>query len=160
MRRSMHKQRHQPSPHNQCCTKNKNTMNTTKIALRVAKRNNEAGFSLLEMALVIALVVGLLGILAYNFGPFKEAQNKVTCQANQEKVQQGLRSYQLINQLSDGATVAQADIIGSGKMISTAPVCKSGGTYTYGTTIPAVGTAWITCGYSSGAHNLAAADIQ
>ncbi len=112
----------------------------------------------MEIVLVMALLVGLLGILVYNFGPFKEGQNQALCVTNIAKVQQAMRSYAMMNLIADGGTLASTTIIGTGKMIPATPTCKSGGTYTYLTTVPVINTAYMTC--SKTTHVPAANTIQ
>ena len=120
-------------------------MDTKKVRKLIARNKAQKGFTLMEIVLVMALVVGMLGILVYNFGPFKEGQNQSLCITNIAKVQQAMRAYATMNSIEVGESLASTAIIGTGNLLPTSPVCKSGGTYTYQTTVPAVNTAYTTC---------------
>ena len=123
-----------------------------------AGSRGERGFTLLEIVLVTALVVGLLSIMVYNFGPFREGQNVAICKTNITKVQQAMRSFAMLNNIADGGALASTDIIGANKMLAATPVCKSAGTYTMLAVVPVIGTAY--CTDSIADHNPAGSDIQ
>ena len=78
----------------------------TKRVRGLIERRNQRGFTLMEIVLVMALLVGLLGILVYNFGPFKEGQNQALCITNIAKVQQAMRSYAMMNSIDEGGALA------------------------------------------------------
>ncbi len=132
----------------------------TKRVRSLIEMRNQRGFTLMEIVLVMALLVGLLGILVYNFGPFKEGQNQALCITNIAKVQQAMRSYAMMNSIDEGGALASTALFGTGKMLPSAPTCKSGGTYTYLTAVPAINTAYSTCSKSSSGHAPAANTIQ
>ena len=119
--------------------------------MRRQSRLGERGFTLLEIVLVTALVVGLLSIMVYNFGPFREGQNVAICKTNLVKMQQTMRCFALLNNLSDGSALDRTAFIGNDKMMKTEPACKSGGSYSYLASVPAVGTMYASC--SIAAHN-------
>ena len=120
-------------------------MDTKRVRAMIAARQGKRGFTLMEIVLVMALLVGLLGILVYNFGPFKEGQNQALCITNIAKVQQAMRSYAMMNQIDEGGALASTDIIGDGKLLPVTPTCKSSGTYTFLTTVPEINTAYTSC---------------
>jgi len=84
-------------------------------------------------------------VLFIGVGAYREGSNRAGCILNISNVQKAVRSYQNLYELSVGGTLASSTIIGTGRMLETSPTCRSGGTYTYGTTVPSVGTAYATC---------------
>ena len=116
------------------------------------KLNNikkQAGLTLIEVTLVIAVLLGLISVLFIGVSAYREGSNRAKCILNISNVQKAVRSYQNLYELSVGGTLASTTLIGTGKMLETTPSCPSSGTYTYGTTVPAVGTAYLTCSLSS-----------
>jgi hypothetical protein len=105
----------------------------------------QAALTLIEVTLVIAVLLGLISVLFIGVGAYREGSNRAGCILNISNVQKAVRSYQNLYELSAGNTLASSTIIGTGRMLETAPTCRSGGTYTYGTTVPAVGVAYATC---------------
>jgi type II secretory pathway pseudopilin PulG len=104
-----------------------------------------AGFTLVELMLVLGLLVLVSGALLFGYSAYRDGANKSLCLVNQQSVQDKMRSYAALNGLNVGDSLASTAIIGSGLFIEVAPTCKGGGTYTYGTTVPATGTAYCTC---------------
>jgi len=109
----------------------------------------QAGLTLIEVTLVIAVLLGLISVLFIGVSAYREGSNRAKCILNISNVQKAVRSYQNLYELSVGGTLASTTLIGTGKMLETTPSCPSSGTYTYGTTVPAVGTAYLTCSLSS-----------
>ncbi|MDF1740145.1 MAG: type II secretion system protein [Verrucomicrobiales bacterium] len=124
--------------------------------MKLTKINKQAGLTLIEVTLVIAVLLGLISVLFIGVSAYKEGSNRAKCILNISNVQKAVRSYQNLYELSVASTLAKATIIGSGKMLETDPTCASGGTYTYGTAVPAIGTAYLTCslaGTDNSQHN-------
>ena len=116
------------------------------------KLNNikkQAGLTLIEVTLVIAVLLGLISVLFIGVSAYKEGSNRSKCILNISNVQKAVRSYQNLYEKNVGDTLVQATIAGSGKLLETVPTCPSGGTYTWLGTIPAVGTAYLTCDQSA-----------
>lgn len=105
----------------------------------------QAALTLIEVTLVIAVLLGLISVLFIGVGAYREGSNRAGCILNISNVQKAVRSYQNLYELSVGGTLASTTIIGTGRMLETSPTCRSGGTYTYSATVPAVGTAYATC---------------
>ncbi len=116
------------------------------------KLNNikkQAGLTLIEVTLVIAVLLGLISVLFIGVSAYKEGSNRSKCILNISNVQKAVRSYQNLYEKNIGDALVKATITGSGKMLETEPTCSSSGTYTWLGTIPAVGTAYLTCSKSS-----------
>ena len=123
--------------------------------MKLTKNNNQAGLTLIEVTLVIAVLLGLISVLFIGVSAYKEGSNRAKCILNISNVQKAVRSYQNLYELSPpvgetaGSALASTLIIGTGKMLETSPSCSSGGSYTYGSTVPAVGTAYLSCSLAS-----------
>lgn len=118
------------------------------------KLNNikkQAGLTLIEVTLVIAVLLGLISVLFIGVSAYREGSNRAKCILNISNVQKAVRSYQNLYEKAVADTLASSTIIGTGKMLETTPTCPSSGTYTFGSAIPAVGTAYLTCSISD--HN-------
>jgi type II secretory pathway pseudopilin PulG len=108
-------------------------------------RKHEAGLTLIEITVVIAVLLGLIAVLFIGVQNYREATNKSRCIMQISAVQKAVRSHQNLNDVATGGTLTQTDLVGTGKLIAVAPVCPSGGTYTWLGTVPAIGTAYLTC---------------
>lgn len=111
------------------------------------KLNNkgQAGLTLIEVTLVIAVLLGLISVLFIGVAAYKKGSDRAKCILNISTVQKAVRSYQNLYELAIGDTLASTDIAGAGKMIESTPACPSSGTYTFGTAVPAAGAAYLTC---------------
>ncbi len=112
------------------------------------KLNNikkQAGLTLIEVTLVIAVLLGLISVLFIGVTAYKQGSNRAKCILNIATVQKAVRSYQNLYELNPGGALVVGTITGTGKMIETQPTCPSAGTYTFGTTVPAAGVAYLTC---------------
>jgi type II secretory pathway pseudopilin PulG len=113
------------------------------------KLNNikkQAGLTLIEVTLVIAVLLGLISVLFIGVSAYKEGSNRSKCILNISNVQKAVRSYQNLYEVNSGAALAMATIAGTGKLLETVPTCPTAtGAYTLAATIPAVGTAALTC---------------
>ncbi len=117
------------------------------------KLNNikkQAGLTLIEVTLVIAVLLGLISVLFIGVSAYKEGSNRAKCILNISNIQKAVRSYQNMYE-KPIATVALLNVFtGPGKMLETVPTCPSGGTYAVAGIIPAIGTAYLTCNYQTG----------
>ena len=117
--------------------------------MKLNNTKKQAGLTLIEITLVIAVLLGLISVLFIGVSAYKEGSNRSKCILNISNVQKAVRSYQNLYEKSVGNTLALSTIAGSGKLLETTPTCPSSGTYTAAGTIPAVGTAYLTCSLSS-----------
>ncbi|MCB1206692.1 MAG: type II secretion system protein [Verrucomicrobiae bacterium] len=112
------------------------------------KRTN-AGLTLIEVTLVVAVLLGLIGVIFIGATSYKEGSNRSMCILHISQLQKGVRAYQNLYQKNFGDSCPQSVIVGAGKMIEVAPTCPSGGTYTWLGTIPPLDTAYLTCSLAS-----------
>ncbi|MDF1823939.1 MAG: type II secretion system protein [Verrucomicrobiales bacterium] len=109
----------------------------------------QAGLTLIEVTLVIAVLLGLISVLFIGVGAYKEGSNRAKCILNITNVQKAVRSYQNMYEGEVGDNLAYSSLYGEGRMLASEPICPSNGgaSYTAETTIPETGTAYITCSY-------------
>jgi competence protein ComGC len=122
----------------------------TIMKLNLIKK--QAALTLIEVTLVIAVLLGLISVLFIGVSAYREGSNRAGCILNISNVQKAVRSYQNLYELSVDDALVSSTLIGNGKMLQTAPSCRSGGAYTYRTTVPPVGTAYVTCSRGT-SHN-------
>lgn len=130
------------------------------------KRFNQKGLTLIEVSLVIALLLGLIGIVFLGIGSYRRGADKAKCKMQLSQIQKTIRAHANFNNLAIGAAFAEADAFGTGKPIAAAsPTCPSGGTITWSATIPPVGTPYGNCAYTDSddtaiTHVLATTDTE
>jgi len=106
--------------------------------------------TLLEMTVVILVLLSLIVTLFIGAQAWKRGSDKASCILNIRNDQNVIRSYQNINALEAGTSVdVTNDLTGSGNFIQTLPVCPAGGSYSYGTSIPVVGSLIVACSLES-----------
>lgn len=108
-------------------------------------KKGQAGMTLIEITLVIAVLLGLISVLFIGVAAYKEGSDRAKCILNISTMQKAVRSYQNLNELDEGATLTTTDLIGAGKMFETAPVCNSGGSYTPAGVVPTTNTPYLVC---------------
>lgn len=125
------------------------------------KLNNikkQAGLTLIEVTLVIAVLLGLISVLFIGVSAYKEGSNRAKCILNITNVQKAVRSYQNMYEKAIGDDLAyelnaEGAVFGPNKMVEELPECASGGEYTATEDIPAIGTAYLSCDYQTGTEN-------
>jgi type II secretory pathway pseudopilin PulG len=105
------------------------------------KQRPELGTTLIELSVVIAVLLILVGVLFTGMSAWKSGANTATCIVNLASIQKAVRGYQNLNGLSTGSTLTVATMTSAG-FWSRAPI---GGTYGALGTIPTQGVAYMTC---------------
>lgn len=105
----------------------------------------QAGLTLIEVTLVIAVLLGLLSVLFIGVAAYKSGSDRAKCILNISSVQKAVRSHQNLYEKNIGDALSKSDVTGAGRMLETEPTCPANGLYTWGTTVPAAGSAYLTC---------------
>ena len=115
----------------------------------------QRGTTLVELSVVIAVILLLVGVLFVGIQAWRDGANKAACLVNISSVQKAVRGYENLNTLSAGAPLAWTDIVGTGLYFGAQPTCPAAGTYTLAGTIPTQGTAALTCSITTHAPSTA-----
>jgi len=107
-------------------------------------RTRQRGTTLIELSVVIAVILLLVGVLFIGITAWKNGANQAACIVNLASIQKAARGYQNMNGLLVGSAETSASLTSAG-FWWTAPTEPAGGTYTFASTVPAVGTAYATC---------------
>ena len=121
------------------------------------KQVGPSGTTLIELSVVIAVLLLLVGVLFIGITAWKNGANTAACIINLTSIQKAARGYANMKQLSIGASLPVATLTTAG-FWGTVPVCPAGGTYTPMTTVPSQGVAYMTCslpGHAPSTVNLA-----
>ena len=91
--------------------------------------SNKAGFTLVEIMIVVA-IIGLLAAIAIpNFVKARTASQKSACLANLKQMDGAKATWALEQKKNNSDTPVDSDLFGSTVYIRDKPVCPSGGTY-------------------------------
>jgi prepilin-type N-terminal cleavage/methylation domain-containing protein len=118
----------------------------------INKQTRQRGTTLIELSVVIAVLLLLVGVLFIGITAWKNGANTAACIVNLSSIQKAARGYQNLNGLLTASTETSASL-GSAGFWASVPVCPAAGTYTFMSTVPSVGTAYATCSLSGHAPN-------
>jgi prepilin-type N-terminal cleavage/methylation domain-containing protein len=119
------------------------------------KTNNkwarQRGTTLIELSVVIAVILLLVGVLFIGVQAWRDGANRAACLVNLSTIQKAVRGYENMNNLNTGeplvsTALTTAPATGGSAMLNQLPTCPIGNkAYNYGTTVPVEGTAYAQC---------------
>jgi prepilin-type N-terminal cleavage/methylation domain-containing protein len=122
------------------------------------KQGRQRGTTLIELSVVIAVLLLLVGVLFIGITAWRNGANTAACIVNLASIQKAARGYANMNGLVAGSGEASATLAGASGFWVTAPVCPTGVAYLWGASVPAQGTAYASCtvgGHTPAPTNLA-----
>ena len=108
------------------------------------KQVRQRGTTLIELSVVIAVLILLVGVLFIGITAWKTGTNTAACIINLSSIQKAARGYQNMNGLATAAALPVSTLTGAGFWM-TLPTCPTGVSYTFSATVPASGVAYATC---------------
>ena len=96
-------------------------------------RRPSAGFTLVEIMIVVAIIALLAAIAIPNFVKARSASQRAACIANLKQVSGAKATWALEQKKSNTDSPADTDLFGSTAYIRIKPPCPANGTYTIDT---------------------------
>jgi len=121
------------------------------------KWTSQRGTTLVELSVVIAVILLLVGVLFIGVSAWRNGANQSACMVNMASIQKAVRGEQNVNLMNPGDTLASTKLVSDG-YFGVLPTCPIGNTaYTVTGTVPAQGTQYATCASTApGPHTLTA----
>jgi type II secretory pathway pseudopilin PulG len=130
--------------------------------IKTNRRAGQSGTTLIELSVVIAVILLLVGVLFVGVTAWKANANKAACLVNLASLQKAVRGYENAHTDTAPTTIPANQLVTDG-YFGAIPTCPANGKYTpdassAAVTIPAPGNAAFACaasGHAPTAANLA-----
>jgi type II secretory pathway pseudopilin PulG len=115
----------------------------------------QRGTTLVELSVVIAVILLLVGVLFIGVQAWRDGANKSACLVNMASIQKAVRGEENVNLLTPGTSPLASTTLVTDGYFGALPKCPVGPTdYTYLALVPAQGTPYATCASANAAtHN-------
>jgi prepilin-type N-terminal cleavage/methylation domain-containing protein len=124
----------------------------------INKPSRQRGTTLIELSVVIAVLLLLVGVLFIGITAWKSGANTAACVVNLSSIQKAARGYANMNQIANGGAETVGSLTSAGFWSST-PVCPAGGTYSFQAIAPTQGSAYAVCSFATSGHAPTAANL-
>jgi len=94
------------------------------------KTEKAAGFTLVEIMIVVAIISLLAAIAIPNFVKARTASQKTACVSNLKQIDGAKATWALENKRANSDSPVDTDLFGSTSYIRSKPSCPANGTYT------------------------------
>jgi prepilin-type N-terminal cleavage/methylation domain-containing protein len=118
------------------------------------KTNNkwarQRGTTLIELSVVIAVILLLVGVLFIGVQAWRNSANKAACLVNISSIQKAARGYQNAHLLNPTDPLPHANLV-TDQYFTTLPTCPvSTNTYAFTDAVPDIGAAYAACSDAAG----------
>jgi prepilin-type N-terminal cleavage/methylation domain-containing protein len=124
---------------------------------KTINKQAQRGTTLIELSVVIAVLLLLVGVLFIGITAWKNGANTAACIINLSSMQKAVRGQQNMTALNVGDPLPVAALTAAG-FWAAQPQCPAGGIYSDAEVVPAAGAAYATCsiaGHAPSATSLA-----
>jgi len=101
--------------------------------MKISSNQSKAGFTLMEIMLVVGLVGTLAALAVPGFARARARTAEATCINNLRQIESAKSRWAMENKTSASALPTDADLFGPGLFLKKKPECPAGGQYTIDT---------------------------
>jgi prepilin-type N-terminal cleavage/methylation domain-containing protein len=94
-------------------------------------KRKPAGFTLVEIMIVVAIIGMLASIAVPNFLHSRDVAHRKICVGNLRQLEGAVQTWALETRKYNGDSIVSAELFGSTNYIKKSPMCPSGGSYSY-----------------------------